>query len=319
MQDLADKPYKDFFKIECSDENLPAITDALDVIWQNEEGRQLIEKIYNKRGQIEIVQDPSIKDAGIVSRTGVIEIPEPLSYEYLTTSGELYASTMLDTLAHELWHLGDDGLGINLFLNAQGRISFDINLSILQNGGPSANNFFKLCDSIMNEYGSESFSSLSDAEKRTIFEEKFADPAIKEQLKEMVADKLEHGREIYDTNPAFQSYIKAIEAPAIEFANRITEGSQPPRAITYNEYQYVNQKKLQQYLTDDPSYFVEKALLISNFIQSKGSLALAIQEQYKNSIEVLMPLTDEHPTTVLNADRRYHGSIKDILLCDIQR
>jgi hypothetical protein len=268
--DISNKPYNAFILVNCDDAYKDELIAALDFIWSKPEGKEKIEQTFRK-GKLRLscsYREPSCAygwSESLGEKPSEELHPEtPLAHHlmlnpeliaprrYQTPDGEWEKYSLVSVLAHELYHAADENMKNSLetyaySLRTQWKQGF-IGLSELQD---SARLFTEMLGS--------DYYSLNEDEKLARIERLYDEPESHQRIRELYSELARKNQEMFVTDPQIAQYVSKIETPAIEFANRIMNGIEPPRKGDYSDEMDVS-----KYL----DVLIEKDTFIA-FVQSK--------------------------------------------------
>ncbi len=234
LQNINDKPYRDYVRIYCDDDRKDELIEALDLIWEHPEGRKKIGESYANKGTLDIIYDkeevktgygtPTIEGLQSLDFDNITEpldlchkiIIAPYGYKlFETEQGEIFEASLVNELAHELEHAA------NLNSNNLESIAFINRFNHMSQTSQQDRQIEQA--KLIAEIIPENFNEIDLEEKFNIFNTKCNEPDFAQRWQNIVDNSLELQRKEMRENQKFASYIQKIETPAIDFANEIVD------------------------------------------------------------------------------------------------
>jgi hypothetical protein len=235
VQDIADKPYRDYVRVYCDDTSRDAVIEALDIIWEHPEGRKKIKASYENKGILEIRDKHFDYFEGKVvgSSYGTLERLEdvlddtkayklehrivaqlnPLKKDH-DVDGNEYQSSLLSVLAHELYHAADPNIST---FAASSAFSKQCELLRLQ-----AELKLKIDEAhIIAYFLPDSIIAIKDSRLPVVALGIYKNSQIAEMLAENDVKNNQEWREAFRNDERITRYVQQIETPAIDFSNRV--------------------------------------------------------------------------------------------------
>ncbi len=303
VQNINDKPYRDYVRLYCDDNKLQELTSALDIIWEHPEGQKKIIESYNRKGTLDIVYDNEQIMAGygmpkcLVSAAQFVEengcspslehritIPLDLGQPFQDDLRKCFKPSLIGVLAHELYHAADPNI------NTPENISFQQNLAYSSMQISISNVESNL--EIINRFLPENYNSLSEDEKTKLLSDIYDHTNCADLLAESNERHLNNSRIHFSDNTKTSNYVKKVETPAIDFANIIVKHANAKRE--YQEPQRINDYSdsvplIENYKMDKETFVMITSITMNEIIghQGKDNYLQEIREQYAPALEQL--------------------------------
>lgn len=224
-----ERPYTQYVKIEADLELLAELDEALQYIWEKD-SNLLIDAAIHNGGKITIIYNKELKETNITdSDRKIVPIsPELKKQYYITESGEWHSLSLTRVIAHELTHTLQPK-----FTQEQKQENFNYRFNAILSGMVRDNNlahtryFLDLL---------EAYDALKDTTSENLAEqlkELYKNPKVRESWKEYILDMIDGYEALHTTG--YTEFVTQVEKPAIERANAIMDGVEPPRNLEYKE------------------------------------------------------------------------------------
>jgi hypothetical protein len=301
VQNINDKPYRDYVRIYCEDKHKAELVEALDIIWEHPEGRKKIGEQYDKKGTLDIIYDDAqvmaaygmpddIKKALKKSEAGEeqeahhrITLPYGMEVFAETQNGEVFSVSLIGLLAHELYHAAD-------YVNMPENQAFSENVEF----GEARITILNLERNleIVKRFTPDNYSELTDYEKVSFLNNVYDNTELPNLLMESLQEHEGYMKDLSTGDRKIKAHIEKAETPAIDFANEIV-------AFANTKREYQEPQRIRDYSDGMPSLltdyetdleFIKMMISVSMEGISKNEesgLFYEITEQYNDVIREL--------------------------------
>jgi hypothetical protein len=236
--DIGDKPYATYLELWADKtERGQALTEALDYIWEHEEGRDVIERAASltEAGALPVYYSDEQPASGLQLRDEeynevrrITLSPLELEYAHYTAiDGSEQSFTMSRLLAHELYHAADPNVQFPELEGFNARFMWQYGKGTIENQNTVLD--------LLADHMPENYVDMSAEEKRALIDSLWDDDSVQQALQELSEYDGQDKARLYQDDQQLAAYRDKVESPAIAFANRIMEGQEIARDTRYIE------------------------------------------------------------------------------------
>jgi hypothetical protein len=105
---IVKKPYRDYVRVHCDDNATMRneILDALDTLWAHPDGQKKIIQSWDRKGTLDIEYSKIFSSNGYATNRHAVRL-SPIPSLLQNDQAEQYKTSLLETLAHEIYHAHD--------------------------------------------------------------------------------------------------------------------------------------------------------------------------------------------------------------------